>query len=253
MSDYSTASEVENQRIQIQRIVDSLHVALPAKVISFTPEPTPKVSVQPLIQLKITRGEEIQYLSLPPLQDLPVVIPYAHTIGLLITLPILPGDTGLVVVADRGIKNFISGSGTESPPPHSGDPSIVAPRAHNLADGIFIPGLSMDKEAIIDYNLDSIEIRDKVRKNYISLNNEGIIMTDGTAVFKMTGGRVTIDTPQEIWLNGNNIEVGSTSNTFEYSVFSRSGTFLDKNLVSLNTHIHGGVDSGDSTTAPPEK
>ena len=107
MADYSVTSESENLRLQMRRMMDGLHVAMPAKVLAFQPGPPVRVTVQPTTQMKITLGEEVSYRSLPQLSGVPVVLPFAQTAGFLLTVPIQPGDTGLLVIPDRGLDNFL--------------------------------------------------------------------------------------------------------------------------------------------------
>ncbi len=51
-------------------------------------------------------------------------------------VPILPGDTGLLIFADRAMDLWYRGGGAPVDPVH--------PRAHNQADAVFIPGLAPD-------------------------------------------------------------------------------------------------------------
>lgn len=252
MSDYGAASGPESQRLQIQRMLDNIHVALPVTVLSFDAAAV-KVSVQPLTQLKVTLGDEVTYKSLPVIEGVPVVMPYAQTAGLMLTLPIKAGDTGLLIVPDRGLDNFLTGGGVQAPPPLGGNVTTAAPRAHSLTDGIYIPGLSPDSGAVESYNTDNIELRDKQRKAYISLGPQGITITDGICSMTMQDGRFAVDTPNMATIHAKNMDLGETSNELEYSLVSRSGTFVDKDGVTLNTHAHTGVQSGASNTGEPVK
>ena len=287
MADYTSASDVESQRLQIQRLVDNVHVAMPVKVLEFMADGTPKVNVQPLTQLKVTLGDEVKFVSFPKLCNVPVVIPYAQTAGLLITLPIKSGDTGLLVIADRGIDTFLKGQGEETPPPFSGDATVATPRAHALNDGIFIPGLCIDAMTVDAYSLENIEIRDKQRKHYISLGPKGIEISDSKAVWKMQDGKLTVNAPNGIdetsespvsrvtsachTLKGSNIDIGcgdghvnrmhgrfeigdaGTANIIHGDVTMPEGTVTDKDGVNLNTHTHGGIEPGGGSTAEPDK
>ena len=94
MADYSVTSESENLRLQMRRMMDGLHVAMPAKVLAFQPGPPVRVTVQPATQMKITLGEEVSYRSLPQLSGVPVVLPFAQTAGFLLTVPIRRGTPG---------------------------------------------------------------------------------------------------------------------------------------------------------------
>lgn len=253
MADYGAASGPESQRLQIQRMIDNVHVAMPVSVLSFDGSGAPKVTVQPLTQLKVTLGDTVTYKSLPVVSNVPVVMPYAQTAGLMLTLPIKAGDTGLLIVPDRGLDNFLTGGGGQSPPPFDGDPTTVAPRAHSLTDGIFVPGLNPDASTVQQYNTDNIELRDKQRKAYISLGPQGITITDGTCVMTMQDGRFNVETPNLATIHSSNMDLGETSNTVQYDLRSRNGTFIDKDGVVLNSHTHDGVQSGSSNTGQPVK
>lgn len=253
MSDYSAASDIEKQRLQTQRMIDDVRVAMPAKIVAFFPGKTPTANVQPLTQLKITLGDEVSFKSLPVVENVPVVIPYAQTAGLMLTLPLQAGDTGLLVVPDRGIDNFLKSSGEVTIPPFSGNPTTAAPRAHSLTDGIFVPGLSCNSMEITDYSTENIELRDKERKSYISLGPEGIKMTDGTCVMTMKDGDFNVTTPKQATIHSSNMDLGEDSNSLKYSLTSREGTFIDKDGVVLNSHLHSGVETGSGNTDQPVK
>lgn len=253
MSDYSSTSEVEKQRLQTQRMIDDVKVALPAKIVSFSAGATPKASVQPLTQLKVTLGDEVSFVTLPVIDNVPVVIPYAQTAGLMLTLPLSAGDSGLLVIPDRGIDTFLKGRGEVTPPPFSGDPTTATPRAHSLTDGIFIPGLSADSMEIQDYKTDKIELRDKDRKVYFSLGPDGIEMSDGTGVLELKGGNFSVRTPNSATIESQNAVLGRTNNRLRDSLYSSEGTFVDKDSVSLNTHGHTGVQTGSGNTGEPVK
>lgn len=261
MSDYSSASEVEKQRLQIQRMIDDVNVSMPASVVSFNPTGTPKVVVQPLTQLKVTLEEGVQYLSLPVVEDVPVVLPYAQSAGLVVTLPIQPGDTGLLIIPDRGISNFLKGGGKETPPPFVGDAMTATPRAHSLTDAIFIPGLSANSAVLESYDNVHIELRDKARKNYISLGDDGIVFTDGQCTMRIADGALTVtapnqirmETPGEMHLRGSNVGLRDGDNYIKDTLRSRNGTFIDRDNVVLNTHAHTGVQSGSDDTGQPVK
>ena len=229
-------------------MMDGLHVAMPAKVLAFQPGPPVRVTVQPTTQMKITLGEEVSYRSLPQLSGVPVVLPFAQTAGFLLTVPIQPGDTGLLVIPDRGLDNFLR-AGDVAAPPFYGDPTLIQPRGHSLTDAIFIPGLSSDAAQIADYSTEAIELRDRERKSYISLGPAGITMTDGTAA--PTG--IAMQTDAQCTVRSQNMDLSGEGNTFSGDCRSTNGTFTDKDGVVLGTHTHEGVQTGDGTTGGPVK
>lgn len=259
MADYSSASPEEQQRAMVQRMIDQQHVAMPCKILSFDGK---TASVQPLTQMKLTQGEQVSYKSLPVVEGVPVILPYAQTLGLALTLPIKPGDTGLLIVPDRGIDNFKASSGASpTAPPFGGDPQTSAARAHSLTDGILIPGCSVDAAALPQYDLEHIEVRDKERKIFISLGNDGIKITDGQATITMQEGAVNLETPGSfnvqcggaITMTSTNLNIGEDASSMTSTLTSTNGTFIDKDGVVLNTHTHKGVQTGTDTTDEPAK
>lgn len=156
MADYSKTSPNESQRLVIQRMLDSMDIAKPCIIKEVKPGPPLKVTVQPTERMKITIGQETKYMALPEINDVPVILPCAQTAGFLLTLPLKPGDTGLLIVADKDITNFVA-SGNINDPPVGSDPDVSNVRKRSLTDVIFIPGLSSDQVAIQSYNTENIE------------------------------------------------------------------------------------------------
>lgn len=76
---------------------------------------------------------------LPPriLQRVPVIWP--RTAAGYVTLPLVTGDTGLLVFCDRSLERWKT-AGTPDAPADA--------RAHSMADGVFIPGLHADTTPI---------------------------------------------------------------------------------------------------------
>lgn len=116
-----------------------LRVALPARVIAYTPATQLadlRVELLPVGELE---GEDFPQ---PPvlLPQVPVAWPRT-SLGYL-TLPLVPGDTGLVVFSDRSLSVWRV-TGNEVAPV---DPLIG--RTHNLGDAVFFPGLHTDTDPI---------------------------------------------------------------------------------------------------------
>ena len=114
---------------------------------------------------------------------------------------------------------------------------------------------------IADYSTEAIELRDRERKSYISLGPDGITMTDGTAVMKMSGGKlettapsgIAMQTDAQCTVRSQNMDLSGEGNTFSGNCRSTNGTFTDKDGVVLGTHTHEGVQTGDGTTGSPVK
>jgi hypothetical protein len=211
-------------------------------------------------------------MDLPPVANVPVVLPFAQGAGLLLTLPIRGGDECLIVFADRSLDNFVQSGGVQ-PSVATASEDTTTPRSHSLADAICIPGIISNPQAVPEYNTDNIELRDRERVQYISLGPEGITITDGTAKWNMQDGKVTLDAPAGIQetsqgpisrvtpgrqtFKGNNVKIGDGTSggtdEIENTLQSRNGTFIDKDGVNLNGHTHVGVESGPDTTGEPVK
>ena len=97
-----------------QEIFDSLHCALPGKVLSFDPERR-TAEIQPALKL----GS----LTYPPLRDIPVFMP--------VPFEVTPGDACLVIFADIDIDAWFA----------SGEPEVPnSARRHALSDGFAFIG-----------------------------------------------------------------------------------------------------------------
>lgn len=244
MADYSRTSAPEEFAMQFERMAAQIRCAVPGVIQGFDPA-TQTASVQPAIKMKVNLGEGGGQDYLPVVQNVPVVLPFAQGAGLLLTLPIQVGDECLLVFADRGIDNFTQGGGMQATV--SGANNTTTPRAHSLSDAICIPGIISNPQAVAQYNEEHIELRDRERKQYISLGPEGITITDGVAKWNMKDGAVTMDAPAGIsYASAANMEVGAKNmdlgddNRISGNLCSDNGTFVDKSGVVLNTHRHGG-------------
>ncbi|MFQ8890152.1 MAG: hypothetical protein ACLR7Z_19110 [Bilophila wadsworthia] len=184
---------------------------------------------------------------------------FAQTAGFLLTVPIQPGTPGCSSSRIAASTTFAGrGRGGAA---FYGDPTLIQPRGHSLTDAIFIPGLSSDAAQIADYSTEAIELRDRERKSYISLGPDGITMTDGTAVMKMSGGKlettapsgIAMQTDAQCTVRSQNMDLSGEGNTFSGNCRSTNGTFTDKDGVVLGTHTHEGVQTGDGTTGGPVK
>jgi hypothetical protein len=104
-----------------------LRVCIPAQITSV--KGNQKVDVQPLLQVRYIDQDAGQ--NMPAVQNVPVSMPMGQNYS--IKLPVAEGDTGYLIVSDRSLDAWLSGSG-----------GIVDPqdaRQHDLSDSIFVPGL----------------------------------------------------------------------------------------------------------------
>lgn len=106
---------------------------VPARVLSYNPA-TQKADVElgAIIVLVTDDGE--RELAPTPILGVPVRWPRGGAGAFYDTLPLLPGDTGHVWVADRSLEQWLNGQG------QAVDPGLN--HVGNLVDAVFEPGLS---------------------------------------------------------------------------------------------------------------
>ena len=211
---------------QIKRAQSNVYTALPAKVISFNGH---TVSCQVMINRVNANGQEI---TIPPLVDVPAQFPHAG--GFCITVPIKPGDEGLVVFSSRCIDGWYT-SGSQSKP--------LDNRINDLSDGFFIVGCNSVPNKIPDFYHDGASMQTDDGSTYIRLT-EGTIYIKGN--IEHEGNTDQIGNYNQ---NGSFNQSGGNTNS--------TGTIMAEDVktnrgVDLNTHIHTDVQSGSSTTGAPE-
>ena len=119
----------------IRRALDSrlldVHVALPCKVLVFTPGTPPTVEVLPMVRRAIEDDDGgIQHEELPPIPNVPVLFPNSAMFSAAWYL--VPGDFVLVIFCSSAIGNWRE-SGDIS------DPGDL--RRHDLSHAVAIPGM----------------------------------------------------------------------------------------------------------------
>lgn len=114
---------------QLRAFSDGLRVALPAEVLAWSTSEPELARVQPTVRLRERRdGALISYR--PAAIKAPVSFPGSG--GYSMTWPLQPGDTGLLVFADRSLDEWVEYGNPDSDP--------RSQRRHAYADGVFIPG-----------------------------------------------------------------------------------------------------------------
>ena len=131
-----TRTTVENLRKAIAGVLQDVHVALPGQVASFSPS-TGLADVQVMVQHPVWDDDNLRtYEDLGVLPGVPVAWPRGG--GMCATLPLAPGDTGLLVFCSTPIGEWRS-TNQSSQPADDGRLSASYP--------VFIPGFSADVKA----------------------------------------------------------------------------------------------------------
>lgn len=123
--------------MRIRRATElGLRVAAPARVSAYNPATQrAELVLEQLPVLSTDAGSVPQ----PPIPLPAVPVAWPRTAAGYLTLPLVAGDTGLVVFADRGLSEWLRLG-------IPGDP--ITRRTHDLADGVFFPGLHPDTSPI---------------------------------------------------------------------------------------------------------
>lgn len=122
---------IEVLRTALDQASGELFVALPGKVVSYSPSKQ-TADIKPLLKkgLVFDDGSE-EAEALPILPEVPVVFPRGG--GYFLSFPLEIGDNVLLVFCDRSIDSYSQSSGAVDIDP-------VDLRTHDIADAVAIPG-----------------------------------------------------------------------------------------------------------------
>lgn len=223
-----------------------LNTACPGVIDSFDAE-TQTATVLPAIQMRTNIDNEIDYVDLPPILNVPVVFPFVETAGFALTLPIKQGDNCLLIFSQRGLDNWHQSGGVQ--PPEEG----VGTRHHDITDALAILSPSHLGNVLGAWESDGIEIRNRAKNSRITLKDDEIVIARGSSVITVTDTEVTID--------ATDVTVDATTTTFTGAVEIQGATTMlagasvtgamTNNAVNIgSTHTHTqGVDSRGDTQA----
>lgn len=108
------------------RVAAELRVCLPAKVVKVLGQQ--RVDLQPLLKQKVRNFVFDYPIVASALVCMPVGADYE------VTYRLQPGDTGMLICADRSLDSYAASDGGKPVDP-------ADPRCHQLTDAIFVPGL----------------------------------------------------------------------------------------------------------------
>ena len=218
---YSGTDPYNALNFVIQNAVDSVAVAIPVKVVAVNAggsgSATGYVDVLPLVTYVSGAGEAIQPVTLYHL-------PYSRIQGGIAAVVIDPvvGDIGLAVFAHSDTSTVTQGT---SEPQQPG-----SKRHHSQSDGFYIGGfLNQAPSCFLELKQD----------------NTAILTAPAT---------VTVNSP-DITLNGNTTVNGDFAVVGGNSTMTGSLTTQGDVVsggISVQSHIHGGVQGGSSTTSGPQ-
>ena len=218
---YSGTDPYNALNFVIQKAVDSVATAIPVKVVAVNAggsgSATGYVDVLPLVTYVSGAGEAIQPVTLYHL-------PYSRIQGGIAAIVIDPvvGDIGLAVFAHSDTSTVTQGT---SEPQQPG-----SKRHHSQSDGFYIGGfLNQAPSCFLELKQD----------------NTAVLTAPAT---------VTVNSP-DITLNGNTTVNGDFAVVGGNSTMTGSLTTQGDVVsggISVQSHIHGGVQGGSSTTSGPQ-
>ena len=215
--------------------------ALPGIVTKFDPTEL-TCEVQPAVQGKIVREDGgIDVVNLPLLLDCPVLFPHAG--GCSLTFPIKAGDEVLVVFASRGIDYWWAYGGTQPP---------AETRMHDLSDGFVIPGPWSQPKRLQNASTSRVELRSDDGEALISVHpstHEVTVETSG-ALKAVVGGTMEATSSGAVTLKCPTLKIDCPQVSIT-GTLSVQGNVTGAG-ISLNSHVHGGVQGGPSNTGGPK-
>lgn len=233
----NTDDEAAALRELFRRVLYGVHTSTPGVVTAVgTFKGVKVVSVQPVIQQIDTLDDQATLKAIDPIPNVPLAIPYSQTLKLAMTIPVQVGDEGLIHFAERSLDNWLERGGIQPP----AEP--VQPRAHDLADAVFVPGIQPVPYAIANWSEDAIEIRNEDATTALSVSEDTVAMRSGGAVVSLPGDG-------KIYLTGEVIHTGDLTSSGKVTGVSGVETGAG---ISLDNHTHGGVQSGGSNTGPAQ-
>ena len=256
IQDERIGSPEARQRHTLQAWANALRVAAPG-IVTAVDLAAQTVSVKLCLQGKITDETNVpRWVELPLLTDVPIVWPRAG--GFSLTLPVKPGDECLVVFGDQCMDAWWQSGGVQKP---------MDERRHDLSDGFALFGVTSQPRRLANVQADAIELRTDDRTDWISMKRGALdIHIEGTTnVYSKSS--VKVDSPKVTITGDTTIEksltvMGHISGSGGLSIRGGSGAAVTGDLrttgdvqagaISLQTHVHGGIQPGGGTTGAPQ-
>lgn len=236
---YSTNNDDDAAALRelFRRVLYGVHTSMPGIITAVGEYKGVRVvSVQPVIQQLDTLDDEMAFKAIDPIPNTPVCVPHAEDLGLSMTVPLRVGNEGMIHFAERSLDNWLEKAGVQPP----AEP--VQPRSHDFADAVFVPGITSVAHPIANWSDDAIEVRNEDATVALSVSVDTVAMRSGGAVVSLPGDG-------KIYLTGDVVHTGD---------YDGSGTVTGVTGVetgagiSLDNHIHGGVQTGGGNTGPAQ-
>jgi hypothetical protein len=235
---------IKRTMIQTMR---QLRVSMPCEVVRYN-------SKRQMVDVRIVQPEidlAGNNIPMPVITNIPVS--FVRCGNSHITHPINKGDTGFIVFADRDISSWVETNNT----------SVVdSARTHSMQDSYFVPGIvgggnnANPNDVEIKYNNTTIHLRkngdvDINTPSKVNVNASNVIINSETT----NNGNVQINgnlTVSQMLTTGGFTSLGTSGGgTAQFTGSINVTDDVIASNVSLNSHLHSGVQSGTSNTGQP--
>jgi len=245
-TDTKYRNNVETIEVVLQQFRKTIYTALPATIESYNAE-TKRAKLLPAINSISTDN---QSSALPVLVDVPVIFPASGAFTM--HFPLAAGDAVLVVFSQRGIQNFKQ------------DYKRSNPTNENILDydsPIAIAGFGAISFTPAETNSASLQTNDGknavvIGESDVSLKLDNNSVKISSSDIKLSVGSATVTLTSSLFSSSVPIAAPDfTSSTGSAATFSQ-GITTPENVVagsiSLKTHIHTGVTTGEGDTGTPK-
>lgn len=204
------------------RLAD-VRTAMPARVQSYDVT-TQTVDVSPLVrEITETAGDDIEE-ALPVIPSVPVAFPRAG--GFFVTFPIVPGDTGQIVICDRSIDQWRTRGSQSFTPEYGYAVHPLDKRRHGLAGAVFYPGLSDALNPLLDaHATDMVLGKDGGVSIHIKPTNEIHIGKGPTDFVALAALVATELTALKAAISGAAVAAGDGGATFKANILAALATW----------------------------
>jgi len=145
---------------------------------------TQTVSVQIALQERVRTTAGPKWIPIVPINRVPLILPRAG--GYCLTMPINPGDEGLLVFCDTCFDTWWA-SGQSSSPTGTNQQRVV--RRHHIHDCGFIPGMWNQTRLLPSYSTTAMQLR----------------TDDGTVAVTVSSNAVSISAPSSVTITSPSI------------------------------------------------
>lgn len=184
-------AQSEQWRQAIRQALADTRCASPAFLTEDMDPVTQTATVQIAIQERVRTATGPQWWDVPPIVHVPVLTPRGGGFG--VTLPLKKGDEGLLIFCDTCFDNWWTNGQTNSPVAQntgisSGSQKQNEIRRHYVHDCGFLPCSTSQKNVLVDYATDSLQIRTDDGATFIDVSATGVIITtDEDLALNITG------------------------------------------------------------------